>query len=872
MDDLDHSVLISERDWDSFFEESEECCIQQARLAGLDDSGLSDTDDEKNAAQSGIPFQPVLPLETNPRNSNEEHNTAVQTLCKADGSEDSECLLYKMDLGQTAQILTSDSSVNEISPNGKQNNVSSTENFKEHEESESEDKLGQVMDEPKASSSCTQDTTHATGSEGETAPNVTESLAVPKKEKERWFVTVNDGPNQQRVYSGTTGQKKRKKKKSSRKRGHLNRVMGGQCPRENNETEAEAEEMKEGQKAQNDYKPHNQTCPEHSDLKMFPDCVNEEVISGPITIKEGIIASVKEPGEEGCEMSSLLETNSSSAMQPSISEGQSQSNAFSIKHKGTDDVPTENQEKIPSASLNLNSSFKLTHSSQDNFQDSFMTQLANDQSIIWVMNDQPKSNTEISTQTQSVTNISTHVHDDPKENGSSTSLTTASSGELQEQDFSAQSHHEKTTCSLQETQNQEKMNESLNAVVGPSHPIYALSSFWDEMERLTINDILHLRVANNRSLLSGGDNQEDSNVHLGDSNLQDSKDNSLQDLVDDAADSDYFTQVDESKPDRSSCEFSTFSDFDEEFLQIINTANPTPEPQNIKEQTESISESTYMSRLLPEQQLDLSVMSNESKSEDIIMMCPQDGMPLYLYPATQSLLLTCKMDCKENPFEMEGIRKTPSPVLSVGNILDDDLSFSEIFNDIDEERLQTRTLDRCNSVVTLYSSKTLSVPETYDDFFTDFVVGNLLFPSVQDQTAPVPIFSSSHSVVRDMVFPEAELIESDIEDDDSPIRVMTPFGSQLERSASPSGAPNIYFFTSQRRNWRSLFSLRRLGWCQKVSSWIFPKEARKVTSYVPRAQPTPHLFHIGDKALIPFVELQKHVPHTASISSKLTTS
>ncbi|KAG5835630.1 hypothetical protein ANANG_G00246060 [Anguilla anguilla] len=45
MDDLDHSVYMAEQDWDSFFQESEECNLQQGALAGLDDSGLSDFDE-----------------------------------------------------------------------------------------------------------------------------------------------------------------------------------------------------------------------------------------------------------------------------------------------------------------------------------------------------------------------------------------------------------------------------------------------------------------------------------------------------------------------------------------------------------------------------------------------------------------------------------------------------------------------------------------------------------------------------------------------------------------------------------------------------------------------------------------------------------
>ncbi|XP_036425558.1 uncharacterized protein si:ch211-157b11.14 [Colossoma macropomum] len=465
-----------------------------------------------------------------------------------------------------------------------------------------------------------------------------------------------------------------------------------------------------------------------------------------------------------------------------------------------------------------------------------MTQLANDQSTVRGLPNEPKSNTDIATQTQPTTNYLSHIHDDPKEDAPPDEL-------HQQQECSTESDNEKI-YSVQETP-----SISLETAVGPSHPIYALSSFWDEMEKLTINDILHLRVAN-KSPLRRTVNPEESS------------------LVDDTADSDYFTHLDDSKPDRSSCEFSPLSDFDDEFLQIINTsANPSPEPQSVKEQTNSILESNYISELLPEQELP--GVNNESESGDIIMLCPQDGMPLYLYPATeaQGLYLTSKAASNENPFELEGIRNTPSPVLSVGSTLDDQclFSFSELFaKDIDEQGLQTRTPDRCSSVVSFYSSKKLSVPETYDDFFSDFVVGNLLFPSVQDQTVTVPIFSSSRSVVRDLVFPEVEeLIEVDIEDDNSPIRVMTRFSNQPKRSKSPSGTTNFYFFRDQRRNWSSFLSLRRIRfteigstWCQKVSSWIFQIEATKVTSYVSRAQPMPHLFNMGNKALEPFVVQQ----------------
>ncbi|KAG9277154.1 hypothetical protein AMEX_G7142 [Astyanax mexicanus] len=874
MDDLDHSVLIAERDWDSFYEESEECSLQQARLAGLDDSGLSDTDDEYNSTQES-----TLPHQTDTGKPNEEHGAASsQALSAAHedcevGKPSEERFCYEAELQTTAQIslnhsastcanFTSDRGVIDIPPDGLTDNASDTNNFKEHNQSQSEDKFSQVKEEPITINSllCTQNSEHAGTAEGETVTKVMEISPTPQKEKERWFVTVNDSPVQQSGSSGTSGQKKRRKKKTSRKLSQLSIATGGQqCPHSSNKKEAERKKNKKGQKVQNDFKEPIHRSSEYLNFNTFPDNVNEDAASVLTTTQHVDLAIAKEPLE--------------SSIPNNIDE------KFSFSSRSNDnkiDVPTENPENNPSTNPSLNSqpSSLIINTSQlqANIQQvpRPTTQLADNQSTFMGLANNSTSNTDITTPNQQpMSNDSNDVNDDPHTNCSQiifrVSSTISSSDEQHEnQEYSAQCNEEENmSSSLQDAQNEEHQgppNQSLKAAEGPSRPIYALSSFWDEMEKLTINDILHLRVANSCPAL------HDNPARLLDTALLDSKDTDLQDsiLVDDSADSDYFTHVDDSKPDRSSCEFSTLSDFDEEFLQIISTgASPSPEPQSLK-QSESFSESIYTSELLTEQDLGLTTVNHESQSEDIIMLCPQDGLPLYLYPATdvQNIYLEHKPECCKKPFELEVIRKTPSLVLSVDDILDDQclMQFS------DGEVSPTR----CSPILSFYSSKSLSVPETYDDFFSDFVVGNLFFPSVQDQTVPIPIFSSSRSVVRDMVFPEAEeMIESDFEDNNCPIRVMTRFSNQQESSTDPSGTPNLFFFASQRRNWRSLLSLRRISfigkgstWCQKVSSWIFPSEAKQVISYGSRAQPVPHL-HLETQHFQHCAEQQNYMHHTA---------
>lgn len=107
--------------------------------------------------------------------------------------------------------------------------------------------------------------------------------------------------------------------------------------------------------------------------------------------------------------------------------------------------------------------------------------------------------------------------------------------------------------------------ETRAVAAGHAPPVYAISAFWDDLEKTTINDILHLRMAHHKS----------SHPHLR-RRLTDSKsaDGAPPDSPD-AADSDYFTQLDEPRPDHSGCNLST-SDLDEEHLRDAGR-NSSPE-------------------------------------------------------------------------------------------------------------------------------------------------------------------------------------------------------------------------------------------------------------------------------------------------------
>ncbi len=664
---------------------------------------------------------------------------------------------------------------------------------------------------------------------------VTDRSTVAKKEKERWFVTVNDSPVRLRVKDPTSVQKKRRKKKTS-KNFRQNTAVMEKCSSLNNNTEPDKEtterqttQEKFEQEHFSSYSPNIQNVLHIQDIK----CIS------PTGSSEG--------------------------------EEEKTSGPISLKKESMTEMPEAKLERNPADSLN--SLLTPKQMPQTIFKDLSgpLPQYCDHESAVCDKYD--KSVVEINCECQHTTDNLSHFNNDTEVKGPrfilGASKPTAPSDTKEEkteqQEPLGQSYNREESQETQSSSNSAKTS-------GPTPPIFAISSFWDEMEKLTINDILQLRTANNRSLLTESIIPEESspvvavNAHLLDRGEVESKDDSLEDgLVDDTADSDYFTHLDDSKPDRSSCEFSTYSDFDEEFLQLHASANPSPEPLEGKQQTQRFLESGIDSE-----------ETWRSESNEMVKLCPESDPSLYLYSETdaemQDIFLIAKEDKNTNAFLLDYCstrRSTPSPVLSISDILDNQClqSFFEILrSDTEAEQHQTWIPDRSTS---LCFSQTLSVAETYDDFFSDFEVGNFLFPSIQVSTKSektlVPIYSSSHSVVKDLEYPEVEeVIPSDCEDESAPIRVM--------RCAKPSETSNMCFITS---TWRNL-SLRRtkllMGrtWCRMATSWGFPKRADTVYGYRTRttsssiAQPKlPEIF-LENQALGQVTEHQIRVGTTVT--------
>lgn len=130
--------------------------------------------------------------------------------------------------------------------------------------------------------------------------------------------------------------------------------------------------------------------------------------------------------------------------------------------------------------------------------------------------------------------------------------------------------------------------ETRAVAAGHTRPVYAISAFWDDMEKITINNILQLRMA--RGAPPGvADKSPQVSLERDHRCRTDSKSASgVPPDTSDTADSDYFTQLDESKPDRWGGDLST-SDFEEEQLLTGASRNSSPDLQPSKQPRESCS-------------------------------------------------------------------------------------------------------------------------------------------------------------------------------------------------------------------------------------------------------------------------------------------
>lgn len=337
-------------------------------------------------------------------------------------------------------------------------------------------------------------------------------------------------------------------------------------------------------------------------------------------------------------------------------------------------------------------------------------------------------------------------------------------------------------------------------VADPKNTVFVMSSFWSEMEKLTINDILGLRM------ISGA---------APDRRLPPLQENEPTEGLD-WSDSGFFTQLDE------------------------------PKPEGTHEDTSSIRSS----------------MEDPSKNVNIcaddIVLTPVIDSSLTVAPAVQTGLrkISKNVSVRNLPALEAGNHSWKRQTLQTQNeeefeTLDDfvgtgisketeegecfpssakhSMSLSGIFDFIFGRR-QSHPSPSVTDDMSSSCSYGNSVPETYDHFFSEFDTESFFNPFIRasDQVKDelVPVFSRSSSANRNIQYPEVydcffassssdeSSTESDEEENRGPIRVVTRFSRTSSSSKFPTDIYDCFFTDKDLKQnffWKNIFSFRNMN-------------------------------------------------------------
>ncbi|XP_067359305.1 uncharacterized protein perm1b isoform X2 [Channa argus] len=388
--------------------------------------------------------------------------------------------------------------------------------------------------------------------------------------------------------------------------------------------------------------------------------------------------------------------------------------------------------------------------------------------------------------------------------------------------------------------------ETYARAAGHSRPVYAISPFWDEMEKLTINDILQLRMSSRTSLRETEEtvtrNVDDSPpnhsflVGTMDNNLPAGRPMDTSDM----ADSDYFTQPDECKPDSSSCEFS---DFEEEYWQLLGASrNTSPDPQGKNQEEESLSICSeeketpvpledFAGRCLEDHESHtLSKLSwpkpiTKGKKVHNVQTLKTEDISLHSLCGNNegNVTLSGRQSLDENMvLKVKDTLETriPAPVLFSTNILDNhyQISIPEVF-----EYFFTDDKGNDSRFVTICDFEDVSQDSVFDSTLCsvrDEISFSSLHDSQQSGKKPIPIFSCSPPTVRELTLQKVDYVflKGDCEEKDICGAFTEAGDCDTHRSCL----------------WKSLLSMRKICFhdkgiicCGRSGAWEFPFEPEK---------------------------------------------
>lgn len=515
MDDLDHSMCIAEDEWMRFYEECEECALPQPLPASPDNWGLSDLEDSDFTAGHQGHEPPVKGDHAKPGASRRE----VGNRSLSGGKNDD--LSSKSDSeSEKWAICPNCSAINaaKVNTRAAEHVTSITTSL----QTENEQTAGDGQKADREWQSDTSSTRHPlprmlaaedlSGSGPRGVAGATSGVTL-RSEKERWFVTVNDSPARQ--WMRVTSAQKKRRFKQPRKNKRLSQSSGWEKLRKNQvEFEANHEKVRGHNNNNNGKRSGKQV--QKANVLANPGLLQPPLMSGrhdeakyepscqAPSLHDGC-SHAGLPGSEGCESDTPPATQPFGEPRRLLME------------------PGESGATPPSAAQTV-------------------SRTPGDDSAC------EKDTRCTRGSAASLTSAAAHGrHSSPSAYG------------LSGDRLSPAVVPVFTPCSAADHP------ETGAVAAGHTRPVFAISAFWDDMEKVTINDILQLRVA--RGAAPGvADQSPQVSPERDHCSLTDSKSAGAARLnTSDAADSDYFTQLDESKPDQWGGDLST-SDFEEEQL------------------------------------------------------------------------------------------------------------------------------------------------------------------------------------------------------------------------------------------------------------------------------------------------------------------
>ncbi|KAK9528956.1 hypothetical protein VZT92_013081 [Zoarces viviparus] len=930
MDDLDHSMHIAEYDWTSFYEESEECGLHQPSLACPDSANLSDSEDSGNSSSVFSTGQKG-PQQNFAANSDaaessaagccmEEENysgcvkyISAQTIQSGTGGgEDDLTTKCEMSLDlsvgtaiNTTGHITEDTDDNTTAtlqteqPSVQYSDEEPSELRTEDEDVQMESDIREFKRDPLSCNRAEINVKESHTSDRAVSEDVI-SVAL-RGEKERWFVTVNDSPAQQRPRAASvkTKRRQRKTRRSNNmcRLGQERSVGNGlklQIMKDNYEFEGGTDTDYVTSENQNSVKksggyPRAEEDPESTQAGNMSDASQttsltsgeEDLLSEKLVMshfpKYNIIEPMidrishdtftpKDPSRSDSVESDVVEffsthsfdsesylsaAESVEELQQLLVEQQQLQSSLSLTENDNLFNLTENTDADDTRDREVHScdstlSCNVTATNSEGHESANVQPTLTFPSAGESVDKMPDDNATCDNDTHSMLPSATRGL---QKHERSLSASGCSSGDrlLPVPDLTV------TPCFVADSP------ETYAEAAGHNRPVYAISAFWDEMEKLTINDILQLRMG---SRTPPRETQETVTPSIDDlRSLDDTVEYNLSDIglmdTSDTADSDYFTQPDESKPDPSSCDFST-SDIEEEYSQFLGSSrNPTPDPRSKKrctrdspilahEEEESTSSegketpvpSEDLARKCFEDQDSNAIISSQltrprqitkSKSVHNVQTLKTEDLSLHLLLGDDesSLFLSSCPSLEENV-----VLKVHDSLLALqlSPFMEEHYQIfcPEVFQCVFRED-KTKIDFRC---VTVYEPKDISVAPVIDfPLWTHDMSFSSLHHFQRSEEKPIPIFSCSHPIVRELTFPNPHYVflsaDCKEEDDVSPFRVVSHSFIQGSDCGAAASITGFHSWNNLMRKIR--FPDKGSIWCRRSGVWVFPGEAERIS-------------------------------------------